>query len=41
MHKWLQRGLFVCLTVLVIEGTSPFRLMDMDGLADPLDRGDL
>ena len=20
MHKWLQRGLFVCLTVLVIEG---------------------
>ena len=21
MHKWLQRGLFVCLTALVIEGT--------------------
>lgn len=24
MHKWLQRGLFVCLTALVLEGTFTF-----------------
>jgi hypothetical protein len=24
LHKWLQRGLFVCLTALVIEGTFTF-----------------
>jgi len=31
MHKWLQRGLFVCLTALVIEGTLsvPFLLVWM------------
>jgi len=29
LHKWLQRGLFVCLTALVIEGTFtvPFLLL--------------
>lgn len=29
MHKWIQRGLFVCLTVLVLEGafTLPFLLV--------------
>ena len=29
LHKWLQRGLFVCLTALVIEGTFtvPFLLV--------------
>ena len=29
MHKWLQRGLFVCLTALVLEGafTLPFLLV--------------
>ncbi|MDR3417160.1 MAG: hypothetical protein P4L83_13330 [Nevskia sp.] len=31
MHKWLQRGLFVCLTALVIEGTFtvPFLMVWM------------
>lgn len=31
MHRWLQRGLFVCLTALVIEGTLsvPFLLVWM------------
>jgi hypothetical protein len=24
LHKWLQRGLFVCLTALVLEGTFTF-----------------
>src|SRR5690349_15966974 len=24
MHEWLQRGLFVCLTALVLEGTFTF-----------------
>ena len=24
MHKWMQRGLFVCLTALVLEGTFTF-----------------
>jgi len=24
LHKWLQRGLFVCLTALVLEGTLTF-----------------
>jgi len=24
MHKWLKRGLFVCLTALVLEGTFTF-----------------
>jgi hypothetical protein len=24
LHKWLQRGLFVCLTVLALEGTFTF-----------------
>ncbi len=27
MHKWLQRGLFTCLTALVIEGTLTVPLM--------------
>ena len=27
MHKWLQRGLFVCLTALVIEGTLSFPVL--------------
>ena len=27
MHKWLQRGLFVCLTVLVLEGALTFPLL--------------
>lgn len=27
MHKWLQRGLFVCLTVLVLEGAFTFPLL--------------
>lgn len=27
MHKWLQRGLFVCLTVLVFEGALTFPLI--------------
>ena len=27
MHRWLQRGLFVCLTVLVLEGAFTFPLM--------------
>jgi hypothetical protein len=29
MHKWLQRGLFVCLTALVLEGTFtlPFEMV--------------
>jgi hypothetical protein len=29
MHKWLQRGLFVCLTVLVLEGAFTFPLLAM------------
>src|SRR5512139_3610237 len=27
MHKWLQRGLFVCLTALVLEGAFTFPLL--------------
>lgn len=27
MHKWLQRGLFICLTALVLEGAFTFPLM--------------
>lgn len=27
MHKWLQRGLFVCLTALVLEGALTFPLL--------------
>ncbi len=27
LHKWLQRGLFVCLTALVIEGALTFPLI--------------
>lgn len=27
MHKWLQRGLFVCLTALVLEGALTFPLI--------------
>ena len=29
MHKWLQRGLFVCLTALVIEGAFTMPLLAM------------
>ncbi len=29
MHKWLQRGLFVCLTALVLEGAFTFPLLAM------------
>lgn len=27
MHKWLQRGLFICLTALVFEGTATVPLL--------------
>ena len=29
MHKWLQRGLIVCLTALVLEGAFTFPLLAM------------
>jgi len=29
MHKWLQRGLFVCLTALVLEGAFTMPLLAM------------
>lgn len=29
MHKWLQRGLFICLTALVLEGAFTFPLLAM------------
>jgi hypothetical protein len=29
IHKWLERGLFVCLTALVLEGAFTFPLMAM------------
>ena len=42
MHKWLQRGLFVCLTALVLEGAFTMPLPgDLVRLADVVAPGDL